>query len=575
MLYIRCILIAGSLFFSCLTFASVEVRVSGVEGKAYDNVMTLLQIARLNGSNTYADYRIRYLHRQAPNDIQKALRPYGYYQVEVNAQLESVEDGWIASYDVVLNEPVRIATNNWAIKGDAKDDARFQSLLDGSKLKPEHRFIHQEYEELKSRLLSLASRRGYHDARFEKHDVIIDVDQNTANIDVVFESGRRYQFGPVNFEQDILNDELLQRYVPFKQGEGYTSQELSNLQVGLLDSGYFSQVQVSPQWDESENQQVPIEVKSSANYRNQYQYGIGYGTDTGARVSASLNRRWVNEDGHQFRGLTQVSQIESLVSANYIVPGKKPQSDYYRFNAEVSDKNNEGQENRLYRIGASSTVTMNQWQHEFGLSWQRDDFQIGETEGTSQFLIPRSSWTYMTADGRLNIDKGFRFDATLKAANDTLLSDANMASLKLGFKAVVPLTARVRILTRADIGATYIDNFNTLPPSLRFFAGGDHSVRGYAYEQLGPEDETGTVIGGRYLATASAEIDYRFKEHWRVALFTDIGNAMIEPNEPLKQSIGFGVRWISPIGSIRLDLAQAIDEPDKPWRLHLTLGPDL
>ena len=181
----------------------------------------------------------------------------------------------------------------------------------------------------------------------------------------------------------------------------------------------------------------------------------------------------------------------------------------------------------------------------------------------------------MSADGRLNIDKGFRFDATLKAANDAVLSDANMASLELGFKAVLPLTERFRVLTRANLGATYIEDFNALPPSLRFFAGGDHSVRGYAYEQLGPEDDTGTVIGGRYLATASAEVDYRFKENWRVALFTDIGNAMIEPNEKLKQSVGFGIRWISPIGSIRLDLAQAIDEPDKPWRLHLTLGPDL
>jgi translocation and assembly module TamA len=575
MLYIRCILIACSLFVSCLTFASVEVRVSGVDGKAYDNVMTLLQIARLNNSESYADYRVRYLHRQAPDDIQKALRPYGYYQVEVNAQLESVESGWVASYEVVLNEPVRITKNSWIINGDASDDDVFLALLKNSDLKENQRFIHSQYEALKSRFLSLASRRGYHDAHFSRHDVEIDVDKNAANIDVIFESGQRYKFGSVTFEQDILNDDLLQRFVPFEQGEGYTSQELSNLQVALLDSGYFSQVQVSPRWNDSEEHHIPVDVKSTANYRNQYQYGVGYGTDTGARVSASLNRRWVNEDGHQFRGLTQVSQIESRVSANYIVPGKKPQSDYYRFNAEVSDKNNEGQENRLYRIGASSTVTMNQWQHEFGLSWQRDDFQIGETEGTSQFLIPRSSWTYMTADGRLNIDKGFRFDATLKAANDTLLSDANMASLKLGFKAVVPLTERVRILTRADIGATYIDNFDTLPPSLRFFGGGDHSVRGYAYEQLGPEDETGTVIGGRYLATASAEIDYRFKEHWRIALFTDIGNAMIEPNEPLKQSIGFGVRWISPIGSIRLDLAQAIDEPDKPWRLHLTLGPDL
>ncbi|MCP1340624.1 autotransporter assembly complex protein TamA [Idiomarina sp. M1R2S28] len=575
MRYFRCILFSCSLLFSGQALASVEVEVSGVEGDEYANVMALLQIARLDKDKSYADYRVRYLHRQAPADIRKALRPYGYYQVEVNAQLETVDGGWSAAYQIELNDPVQIAKNIWEIQGDAAEDKVFDNIVDNSNLKEKQRFIHSNYEQVKSRLLSLASQRGYHDARFIKHNVEIDIAENTADIEVVFDSGKRYQYGQVTFEQDILDDELLHRFVPFEPGEGYSTQELSQLQVALSDSGYFSQIQVSPDWESAEEHTVPISVSSEPNFRNQYQYGVGYGTDTGARISASLNRRWVNTQGHQLRGMTQLSEVESRVGANYIIPGQNPQSDYYQIRAEASDKNNEGQTNRLYRFGASSIVAMGKWQREYGLNWQRDDFEIGESSGTSQFLIPQASWNYLTADGRLNIDKGFRFDVTLKAANEALLSDADMASMELGFKAIVPVTDNIRFLARAEAGATYIDDFNQLPPSLRFFAGGDNSVRGYAYEQLGPEDDTGTVLGGRYLAVASAEIDYRFMENWRVALFTDIGNAMIEPNEKLKQSVGFGIRWISPIGSVRLDLAQAIDEPDKPWRLHFTLGPDL
>lgn len=575
MRYFRCILFSCSLLFSGLALASVEVEVSGVEGDEYANVMALLQIARLDKDKSYADYRVRYLHRQASADIRKALRPYGYYQVEVNAQLETVDGGWSADYQIELNDPVQIAKNMWKIQGDAAEDKAFEKIAENNSLKEKQRFIHSNYEQVKSRLLSLASQRGYHDARFLKHNVEIDIAANTADIEVVFDSGKRYQYGQVTFEQDILDDELLHRFVPFERGEGYSTQELSQLQVALGDSGYFSQVQVSPDWGSAEEHTVPISVSSEPNFRNQYQYGVGYGTDTGARISASLNRRWVNTQGHQLRGMTQLSEVESRIGANYIIPGQNPQSDYYQIRAEASDKDNEGQTNRLYRFGASSVVAMDKWRREYGLNWQRDDFEIGESSGTSQFLIPQASWNYMTADGRLNIDKGFRFDVTLKAANEALLSDADMASVELGFKAVVPVTDNIRFLARAEAGATYIDDFNQLPPSLRFFAGGDNSVRGYAYEQLGPEDDTGTILGGRYLAVASAEIDYRFKENWRVALFTDIGNAMIEPNEKLKQSVGFGIRWISPIGSVRLDLAQAIDEPDKPWRLHFTLGPDL
>jgi len=575
MLYFRCILLSCSLLFSSLALASVEVEVSGVEGDEYANVMALLQIARLDKDKSYADYRVRYLHRKAPVDIEKALRPYGYYQVEVNAQLENIEGGWVASYQIKLNDPVQIAQSTWTIQGDASDDKAFDNILENRNIRPQERFIHSNYEQAKSKLLSLASQRGYHKAQFKKHSVEIDIAENTANIEVIFDSGQRYQYGAVTFEQDILDDELLQRFVPFEYGEGYSTQELSELQVALGDSGYFSQIQVSPNWASADETTVPISVSSEPNFRNQYQYGVGYGTDTGARVRASLNRRWVNTQGHQLRGMTQFSQVESRIGTNYIIPGQNPQSDYYQIRVEASDKDNEGQSNRLYRFGGSSVVAMNRWRREYGLNWQRDDFEIGESSGTSQFLIPQASWNYMTADGRLNIDKGFRFDVTIKAATEALLSDADMASVELGFKAVVPVTENIRFLARAEAGATYIDDFSQLPPSLRFFAGGDNSVRGYAYEQLGPEDDTGTVLGGRYLTVASAEVDYRFKENWRIALFTDIGNAMIEPNEKLKQSVGFGIRWISPIGSVRLDLAQAIDEPDKPWRLHFTLGPDL
>ncbi|MCA1768213.1 MAG: outer membrane protein assembly factor, partial [Idiomarina sp.] len=351
--YFRRILFCCILIFSSLAQASVEVEVSGVDGDEYANVMALLQIARLDEDKSYAAYRVRYLHRQAPEDIKKALRPYGYYQVEVNAQLETVAYGWSASYQVTLNDPVKISASHWEIQGDAVDDKTFNAIFENTNLKQDQRFIHSNYEQAKSRLLSLASQRGYHDARFLKHNVEIDVEQNTAEINVVFDSGQRYRYGKITFEQDILDDELLQRYVPFEQGEGYNTQKLSQLQVALGDSGYFSHVQVTPKWSNSGDHMVPVAVSSEPNFRNQYQYGVGYGTDTGARVSASLNRRWVNTMGHQLRGMMQLSQVESRVGANYIIPGQKPQSDYYQIRAEASDKDNEGQVNRLYRLGVS------------------------------------------------------------------------------------------------------------------------------------------------------------------------------------------------------------------------------
>jgi translocation and assembly module TamA len=114
-----------------------------------------------------------------------------------------------------------------------------------------------------------------------------------------------------------------------------------------------------------------------------------------------------------------------------------------------------------------------------------------------------------------------------------------------------------------------------LPPSQRFFAGGDRSVRGYRYERLGPTDASGAVTGGRYLVTASVELDYLFFRNYGAAVFFDAGNAANHPWPDLKRSVGIGMRWLSPVGMLRIDIAHPLDDPDTDYRLHLSIGTDL
>jgi translocation and assembly module TamA len=114
-----------------------------------------------------------------------------------------------------------------------------------------------------------------------------------------------------------------------------------------------------------------------------------------------------------------------------------------------------------------------------------------------------------------------------------------------------------------------------VPPSLRFFAGGDQSVRGYDYQSLAPEDRSGRRTGGRYLAAGSLEYQYGIAEQWRLASFVDRGNSFDSLDQPeLKRAVGLGVRWISPVGPIRIDLARALDDGGG-LRLHFSMGPEL
>jgi len=135
---------------------------------------------------------------------------------------------------------------------------------------------------------------------------------------------------------------------------------------------------------------------------------------------------------------------------------------------------------------------------------------------------------------------------------------------------------------RTEIGSTQLDDFSDLPASVRFFAGGDTSVRGYAFESLGPTEtvvvdgvEKTEVVGGNNLLVNSIEYDYLFKDtKWAAAIFFDAGNAANDTEIDVKRGAGVGARWISPIGPIRIDVAKALDG-DEDWRLHITMGPDL
>jgi translocation and assembly module TamA len=131
------------------------------------------------------------------------------------------------------------------------------------------------------------------------------------------------------------------------------------------------------------------------------------------------------------------------------------------------------------------------------------------------------------------------------------------------------------LITRLDIGRTGIDDFTQLPASLRFFAGGDQSVRGYSYNTLGPTDAQGAVVGGPHLLVGSVEYEHALASKWSAAVFFDQGNALNDFRDPLKKGAGVGVRWRTPIGQIRVDVAAALSEPGRPRRFHISIGPDL
>jgi translocation and assembly module TamA len=237
-------------------------------------------------------------------------------------------------------------------------------------------------------------------------------------------------------------------------------------------------------------------------------------------------------------------------------------------------ENTDSNDSTLSTLSIGLNHNRGKWREILTLAYERESFEVANDSGDSDLLIPGVSWNRTWGQDFINVLDGLRFDVGVRGASVDLLSDTDFVQVRGGIKFITSFDAYNRFLVRGSFGTTETQNFEKLPSSLRFFAGGSQSVRGYGYEELGPKDDNGDVVGGKHLLTGSIEFEHYFSDKWGLAVFLDGGNAIDNLNDDLEQGAGFGFRWKSPVGPVRIDLANAIST-DQSWRLHVSIGPDL
>lgn len=546
----------------------------GVDDELRANVLALLTVQREREAKGLSEGHVRRYYQRGPKEIRQALEPFGYYQVQIDSDLTQEKDGWQVLYRISLGEPVHFTDIDVQISGAGEQDTELRKALGKLKLKPGEPARHSLYESARSNLQKLAVERGYLDAAYTQRELRIDPSEHSARVILHLDTGPLYRFGPVSFSYSGLDDELLQRYVTFKPGDPYSNRRLLDLQRTLEDSGYFDKVDVQSQRDQAQEHAVPVQVVLESRKRHLYTAGLGFGTDTGARGLLGWEHRRINRFGHRMKTEIRVSQIRQSLTANYSVPLDNPRSDQMEFTAAVLDEQSDTVDSSLYKLGVGRTVARGSWREALTLSYQREDYKLGLTQETTNLLIPGISYTRVQADNRLITKRGFSLQFDLRGAAQPLLSDTSFAQAGVKAKLIRSVGSSGRWIARAEGGTTWTENFEELPASLRYFAGGDQSVRGYAFEELGPHDASGKVIGGKNLVFGSLEYEQHIVGNWGVAVFADTGNAFNTVSEGLETGVGIGVRWQSPIGMVRVDLASAVSQ-DNAIRLHFTLGPDL
>jgi translocation and assembly module TamA len=574
----------------CGLFAAVSVAVSqsavaakgtvtlkGVEGEVRDNIQALLALEKEPCDTP--DWRMQAGLKQADGQIRQALQAFGYYQPVINQSFQPAkQDGcWSATFDIQPGRRVTLRKVDVAIEGEAGSDDSFQQLIAKSNLKAGQPLRHDYYESLKSGITNLAAERGYFDSRFTLHELRVDPAAGYADVDLHFDSGPRSRFGETRVKQDIVSAGLLRRYLLYHEGQPYTRTALTETSRALSSSGYFAEVLVQPLIDEAKGREVPVRIVLTPAKRHRYSASVGYATDTGPRVGLGYKNQRLNRSGHQFSSDLSLSQVISKLTLGYTIPLEHPVTDKLRLEAGYKYENNDSYRADTTAVSATRAHQLeNQWLQEESLVFGKEDYKLtGEERQSSVLLMPGIGWSRTVADNRLYPRKGWRLNFQTRGSLQNVISDVSFLQVITNAKAVLGLPWRTRVISRVDAGATFMNEFDQLPPSVRFFAGGDTSVRGYAYKSLGPESPSGEVEGGKNLLVGSLELEHMLTEKWGLAAFVDSGNAFDDLRLDAKTGAGVGIRWRSPVGPIRLDLAHPFEKRGDMIRVHFTMGPDL
>ncbi|MBI6896448.1 outer membrane protein assembly factor [Pseudomonas putida] len=520
--------------------------------------------------------------RGAEEQTRKAAQALGYYQARVETEVKPAGDKDKPAQLIIRvepGEPVRLRNVTVRIDGPASELKAFR-IPDSKALRPGEQLNHGTYEDAKRLIQNQASRYGFFAGRFERQRLAVDPQAGVADIELVYQSGPRYRLGAVTFGGDApLDNDLLQRMVSFKPGTPYDSELIAELNNDLQSSGYFDSVRVDAAPTAAVGEDIPVDVRLDTRKPRTLGLGLGFSTDVGPRGKANWTRHWVNPQGHSYGWETELSAPRQNVGLWYDIPLDPPLTDKLRFAGGYQNEEISGTDtlSKLLTVGPEwHSKLPSGWQRVISLKYQREEYRLGDDSGLSNLLMPGVSFSYLRSDNRIDPHNGYRLQFDLQAAKEGLGSDTNLIHGNVLLKGLTTLGQNHRLLGRVQFGGSATNGYQqNIPPSLRFFAGGDQSVRGYDYQSLSPKNNQGDRIGGRYLVAGSAEYQYSIAEKWRLATFVDQGNSFNSLEFPsLKTGVGIGVRWVSPVGPLRLDLARALDD-DGGFRLHFSMGPEL
>jgi translocation and assembly module TamA len=574
-----------------------EVRIDAPR-KLRDLLENNLDLMRWRGNPRVDLEQLQRLVRTAPEEAKTLVATEGYYTPKVSSGLDTSGAVPVAHVIVDPGEPVTVGDVDLELRGFAPFD-KGSAPVDAAALRNRwtlpvgSRFRTADWEAAKRGMLRQIAQASYPRAQLIDSSATVDPDSHRALLKVVIDSGPDVHFGDLRIEG-------LKRYSPtvitnlnqIHPGDEYSEAAMQALQGRLQDTGYFASVEVSADMSAVLQEQVselneadgakagakpappsgpttlPVLVRVTENKRKNVSTGIGFSTNTGARAQANYDD--LNVFGKRMKSSVLYEQKRQTARADFYWP-----TTANGYNDSIGGGYNHedlrGEITRTTSIAATrawGSPLLERSLRLEALTEQRTVDSLPPTRANA--LLLTFSITKRKLDSLVLPTRGYVANVQLGAAPVRILTDEPFVRGYARGIAYKPLGPSGTLIVRGEFGAVGSRDKDHVPSTLLFRAGGDQSVRGYGYEQLGVPVGT-AITGARYLMTASTEYDYWFKPPWGAAVFVDAGNAADNFSD-LKPKVGYGVgaRWRSPVGPIAVDVAYG--KAVHKVRLHFSLG---
>ena len=563
---------------------AVMLRIEGVAEPIRQGLLDVLDLARYEDRDALAPVRFRQLLAATPAAVRAELESYGYYSAEVLATTRDTSAPWTVLIRIDPGPAVTVATHDLKVQGPGERSRGLRRALAAFAPAPGDRLDHVQYEASKRRVEDIFRRLGYFDARTSERSVTVDPEAGVARITLHWDSGPRYRFGEITISGSQIDPAVIGRFAGFKPGRAFNQDVLIAFQEALAGSGYFSRIDVTADPEAARELQVPIKAELAPALRTRYSGGIGVDADYGAGVRAGMRRRWVNRAGHAFDLETEIAQKRNLLSFEYRIPWLRNAQSFYQIGLVLADEDTEAVQSRSTHLSASAVTPWNEWALRLSLNALSSDFVTGQTRDIPpqtvrsrvDVLYPEIAVERVFARNRIRPRDGASLRLRLRGSVEGAGSDVEFLQTDLEARWIIGLGDVSRLLLRGQLGYTEVSDVRRLPPELRFYAGGDSSVRGYDFRGIGERDAEDTPIGGENLVAASIEFERPFRPGWSWAVFADAGDAFNGTRPDPRLGAGLGLRWLSPVGPVRVDLAHGFDEQSgRGVAVYLSAGPDL